>query len=235
MKKFQNVWSRHGWKIFGPLAILNIKHYCKRIFAVGNLEAKSSVDRIPGVETNRAVYLSALGYTHEHGAGGYAYEAVDEDKFFTTLRSLPIDPSDFCFVDLGSGKGRALFLAAKFGFNKVIGVEFSANLHLQAKKNLEAASRSWPNADRIEIIHGDALDYAPPNTATVLYLYNPFDMEIMSRVLRNWEDSMSTHFHDVWVVYGNPTEFALFNNSSHFQYMSSVAGFAIFRRKSTNI
>lgn len=231
MKKIQNAWSRHGWKMFGTLAILNIKHYCKKVLMPGMIDVKSSVDEIPGVETNLAVYLSSLGYKHDYGAGGYAYEPVDEDEFIATLHGIPISPSDYCFVDLGSGKGRALLLAAKAGFNKVIGVEFSEDLHLRAKKNIEAASKSWPNTNRIQTIHGDAGDFNPPSAATVLYLYNPFDAAIMSRVLKNWEDSMSSHTHDIWVMYGNPTEVALFRNSLYFQYVSSVAQFAIFRRK----
>ena len=231
MRKMQNAWSRHGWRMFGFLVVSNVKHYCKKIFMPGKIEAKSSVDRIPGVETNRAVYLSSLGYTHEHGAGGHAYEAIDEDKFIAALHELPISPLDYCFVDLGSGKGRALFFAARAGFDKVIGVEFSEDLHLLAKKNIEAASKSWPNTNRIEVIHGDARDYTPPSAATVLYFYNPFGFEIMARVLDNWEKSMLAHAHDVWVMYGNPTEVNLFKNSAHFQHISSVTEFAIFRRK----
>lgn len=231
MERIKNAWSRHGWKMFGPVALLNIKHRFKILLSPGKFDAKSSVDNIPGVETNKSVYLSALGYTHEYGAGGNAYEPIDEEKFITVIRSLPIDPSTFCFVDLGSGKGRALFLAAKMGFNKVIGVEFSENLHLLAKKNIEAAANSWPNTDRMEVIHGDARDYAPPDAATVLYLYNPFDAQIMSPVLKTWEKSMSTRVHDVWIVYANPTEAALFKHSPSLEHISSIAGFAVFRRK----
>ena len=105
MEHIKNAWSRHGWKMFGPVALLNIKHRFKILLSPGKFDAKSSVDNIPGVETNKSVYLSALGYTHEYGAGGNAYEPIDEDKFITAIRSLPIDPSKFCFVDLGSGKG----------------------------------------------------------------------------------------------------------------------------------
>lgn len=230
-KKIRNAWLKHGWNIFGPLAILNIKYYYKRFFMPGLFDQKSSVDRIPGVETNRAVHASSLGYTRDYGRGGNAYGAIDENTFIRALQCIPIDPSGFYFVDLGSGKGRALFLAAKTGFNKVIGVEFSQSLHLLAEKNIAAASKSWPHVNRIEIIHGDARNYDFPVVPTILYLYNPFDVEVMSQVLKNLEKSVRTHINDVWVMYANPIDRELFEGSPYFQYISSVAGVAIFRRR----
>lgn len=233
--KIRNAWSKHRWGIFGYLAILNIKYYLKKFFSPELFDQKSSIDQIPGVETNRAVHASSLGYTRDYGQGGSAYAAIDENAFIKALRYIPIDPSDFHFVDLGSGKGRALFLAAKAGFGKVIGVEFSADLHLLAQKNIVAASKSWPNTNRIETIHGDARSFDPPNAPTVLYLYNPFDAEVMSQVVRNWEKSVKTHIHEVWVIYVNPVDRDIFENSPCFQIFSSVSGFVIFKRKFTDV
>lgn len=194
---------------------------------------KSAIDQIPGVETSSAVYLSALGYSEDYGAGGHAYEPIEEEDFAKALDQLAINPPDFHFVDLGSGKGRALFLASKAGFCKVTGVEFSGELHQQAQKNIESASvsRMWPHTDRIEVFHDDAANYEPPKVPLVLYLFNPFDATIMGRVVDRWTKSMVTHSHDLWVMYGNPTEASFFNKHPDFQYISSVAGFAIFRRK----
>lgn len=233
-KKIRNAWAKHGWGIFGSLLILNIKHYSKKYLMPDLFDQKSSIDRIPGVETNRSVNASSLGYTRDYGRGASAYEAIDENTFMMALRNIPIDPSDFYFVDLGSGKGRALFLAAKAGFNNVVGVEFSEDLHLLATKNITAASKSWPNTNRIRAIHGDARSYDPPNAPIILYLYNPFDAEVMSQVVKKWEDSVSAHIHDVWVMYANPVDRDLFERSPCFQYISSTAGFAIFRRRLKN-
>ena len=40
------------------------------------------------------------------------------------------------FVDLGCGRGRAMAVAAHFGFTKITGIEFSEQLSDQATKNL---------------------------------------------------------------------------------------------------
>lgn len=114
-------------------------------------------------------------------------------------------------------------------------MEFSADLHLLAQKNIVAASKSWPNTNRIETIHGDARSFDPPNAPTVLYLYNPFDAEVMSQVVRNWEKSVKTHIHEVWVIYVNPVDRDIFENSPCFQIFSSVSGFVIFKRKFTDV
>ena len=171
VSKIQSYWRRHGWRIFGPLIIINIKYYSKRFFKHGSMKfKKSAIDQIPGVETSSAVYLSALGYSEDYGAGGHAYEPIEEEDFAKALDQLAINPPDFHFVDLGSGKGRALFLASKAGFGKVTGVEFSGELHQQAQKNIESASvsRMWPHTDRIEVFHDAAANSEPPKVPLVL-------------------------------------------------------------------
>jgi hypothetical protein len=43
---------------------------------------------------------------------------------------------DFTFIDLGSGKGRVLLMAAAYGFKRIIGVEFMPELHRVAEENI---------------------------------------------------------------------------------------------------
>jgi SAM-dependent methyltransferase len=39
-----------------------------------------------------------------------------------------VDPEQFCFLDIGCGKGRALIIATEYGFKDLIGVDYSAKL-----------------------------------------------------------------------------------------------------------
>ena len=64
------------------------------------------------------------------------YQAVPLRIFEDMTACLPPDLSSFSFIDIGSGKGRALILAGRLGFREAIGVEFSSNLHRIAEKNL---------------------------------------------------------------------------------------------------
>jgi hypothetical protein len=43
---------------------------------------------------------------------------------------------DFTFIDLGSGKGRALLMASAYPFKRIIGVEFMPELHRVAQENI---------------------------------------------------------------------------------------------------
>lgn len=218
--------------MFGPLVWHNIRYHAKRLFSpIAAAPASSSVDQIPGVETHHRVQASALGLINENSPSANAYQPIAESTFNAALRSLPLKPADFNFVDLGSGKGRALLLAAGFDFRRIVGVEYSGELHRQAQKNLDAARGVWPRTDRIELVHGDAITYVPPDAPTVLFLYNPFGPKVMAGVLVNWSRWMDTHDHDVWVVYATPAESALFAQNAHFQHVATLADCAVYRRQ----
>lgn len=231
IKRIHNVWQRNGWSMFGPLLIYNLHYHGKRLFSKKlRTQQKCSVDQIPGVETHRLVSLSALGTISENSKGAQPYQPITEPAFNAIVQSLPIDPGELVFVDLGSGKGRALLLAAKAGFHNIVGVEYSQELHLAAKRNMAAALGHWPNVDRIQLILGDAIAYDPPAMGVVLYLYNPFDASVMAPVIEKWCAAMQKHSHALWVVYVNPTERSLFEKNCSFQPMSVGGGTAIFSR-----
>ena len=230
-KRIRNVWRRHGWCMFGPLLLHNLQYYGKRLLS-GDQKAyyRCSVDEIPGVETYRLVSLSALGTVSENSKGAQPYQPISEPAFNAIMQTLPINPGELAFVDLGSGKGRALLLAAKAGFQNIVGVEFSDELHLAATRNMAAALGHWPNVERIDLILGDATAYEPPAMGVVLYLYNPFDASVMAPVIEKWCAALQKHSHPLWVVYVNPTELALFEKNRHFNLVSAGGGIAIFSR-----
>ncbi len=230
-KRIRNVWRRHGWSMFGPLLVYNLQYHGKRLLSKDlQTQKKCSVDQIPGVETHRLVSLSALGTISENSKGAQPYQPISEPAFNAILQSLPIEPCNLAFVDLGSGKGRALLLAAKAGFQHIVGVEFSEELHLAAARNMAAALGHWPNVDRIQLILGDATAYEPPAMGVVLYLYNPFDASVMAPVVEKWCAAMQKHSHALWVVYVNPTELAVFEKNGNFKPVSVGSETAIFSR-----
>ena len=132
---------------------------------------------------------------------GYAYLPVRAKNLRSTLRLLPIrDPSQYTFIDMGSGKGRSVFIAATIPFRKVVGIEHSAALHEAATTNLSRIRCSEREKQRIELTHGDAGNYEFPDGNIVLYLFNPFGPEVMRRVLENLEAAMRREERHVVVV-----------------------------------
>ena len=104
------------------------------------------------------------------------------------LRDLPIrDFSDYTFIDMGSGKGRMLFIAAEYPFRKVMGVEFSTVLHPQAQENIKRYRHRKRQCGEIESVCADAAEFEFPEEKLVVYMFNPFGPEVMGRMLANLE------------------------------------------------
>src|SRR5258708_3764329 len=69
---------------------------------------------------------------------GHPYFATEPWLFEQIMQILPADLHEFTFVDLGSGKGRALLMASDYPLRRIVGVEFLSDLHHTAKKNIES-------------------------------------------------------------------------------------------------
>jgi cyclopropane fatty-acyl-phospholipid synthase-like methyltransferase len=133
----------------------------------------------------------------------YIYGAVRVANAHAALRDLPLgggDYSRYTFIDMGSGKGRVLFVAAEYPFRKVIGVEFSNALHDEAVANLKRYKYPGRRCADIEPVHVDARDFEFPNDNLVIYLFNPFGPEVMERMLANLEKSLERHPRHAIVV-----------------------------------
>lgn len=101
------------------------------------------------------------------------------------LKSLEIDYRNFVFVDFGCGKGRALLCASDFPFARIVGVEWSMDLHRICARNLELYRSPRQNCFDIEVRCMNVLDYEFPALPTVLYMYNPFGPKITTHVFEN--------------------------------------------------
>jgi glycosyltransferase involved in cell wall biosynthesis len=142
-----------------------------------------------------------------HGAVG-PYQGVRERRFATALTSLDIDLGGFTFIDLGCGKGKALLLAAEAGFPKIVGVEFEPALCDLARANLDRYAGMSARPVEFEVATQDAREFRFPPDPTVLFLYNPFQQEIMSAVVDNLERSLQEHPRELYVMYLNPRQAA---------------------------
>ena len=116
--------------------------------------------------------------------------------------NLPVDQRKH-FLDIGSGKGRALCVAANNGFNKVTGIDFSMQLCVTAEQNLQHVKKLFPSLD-FSIIKKDAAIFEIPKDADCIFFFNPFDQFIMSAVAKNILDSYKKNPRDIYIVYLNP-------------------------------
>lgn len=117
-------------------------------------------------------------------------------------------------VDLGCGKGRAMAVAAHFGFNKITGVEFSEKLADEAKKNLSSTGKKIPSL-QWEVIIQNVRHYEIPADSDCIFLFNPFDQVVLGNVLDNIESSIQNNPRSMYVIYLTPNYRQLFDSSGY--------------------
>lgn len=116
-------------------------------------------------------------------------------------------PKETAFVDMGCGKGKALLLACEYGFRRVVGVEFSAELCEIARTNLARYAQRSGFRGAAQIVHGDVLEYAI-HDESVFFLYNPFNAVVLRALLANIGRSVRRLPRRVWLVYALPVHHA---------------------------
>jgi len=164
----------------------------------------------------------------EDWTAGFPYLPIRPNFARRVLRRLPIsDPSEYTFVDLGSGKGRMLLIASEFPFRRVVGVEMKEDLHQQAMRN--ALQYRHPNAQcsRIDCQLMDATSFDFPSGKLVVYLFNPFSAEIMGRVFRRLDASFEQDPRDIVLVYVYPQFGFQLQTLRHFQMCEETARYCI--------
>jgi SAM-dependent methyltransferase len=118
-----------------------------------------------------------------------------------------LDFREFTFLDIGSGKGRALLMAADYPFRRILGIELLPELHRVAKENIGKYKSGAQQCFAIDCLLGDASEFPFPPEPTVLYLFNPLPEPGLVRMLGNLEQSLREHPRAVFILYHNP-EFA---------------------------
>ncbi len=132
------------------------------------------------------------------------YQPTDPALFREMMDSPKIDFSQFVFIDIGSGKGRVLLMAADYPFRRVIGVELLPELHRAAKENVAKYRSDSQKCFAIETICADARDFVFPAEPLVVYLFNPLSESGLRQLLANLEQSLRQNPREVLVLYHNP-------------------------------
>lgn len=143
--------------------------------------------------------LSAVSFSAFFATG---YLGISPSTLRPALASLLIRHEEFTFVDLGCGKGRALFVASEFPFTHVVGVEIAGELCETAQSNAQKRP-DW--AKRISVHNQDARTFVYPAGPLCLFLYNPFSASIMKRVIENLERQLRESPRPLLVLYAEPT------------------------------
>ena len=161
-----------------------------------------------GTRTSGLIAGRHLKSGHRNDRNSTAYFAVAPSVMQGLVvrwrRSRPIAPIDeFTFVDLGAGMGRAMLLASQYPFRSVVGVELNPTLARIARKN----AAQWRMAGRalapMRVVCRDAVEFAFPKGPCVAFLFNPFNAQVMRRLLDTLAKSFAARPGQLDILYAN--------------------------------
>ena len=152
-----------------------------------------------------------------------------------TQASPKIDFREFTFIDIGSGKGRALLMAADYPFRRVLGIELLPELHRVAKENIGKYKSDSQQCFAIESVRADASGFAFPPEPLVLYLFNPLPEYGLAKMISNLEHSLREHPRPVFGLYHNPLLESVLTRSTAFTRIAGTDQYVIFAGNDSSI
>jgi SAM-dependent methyltransferase len=226
--------ARHGWlgtarlgtaaawrlfreTVFGPSAQ-----------ARAQAASDAEFDRHYGVDTGGIIAVRDLDANSANWKYSTRYQPIYRVDFGQVLGGLGLDYERTLFIDLGAGKGRAVLLASALPFRKILGVEFSPTLARIAQDNVARYRADDRRCWDIEIVCGDAADYELPPEPTVLYLYNPFERQVMVRIVENVRRSLVASPRRFVVLYFNPVDADLWSDVAGLIPVATAADYRIY-------
>ena len=203
----------------GVLGTLRLIPLNLRMLALEYLDKRH--DRQHGIHTAGWLELQELVIDSPNKSYGIRYQPSSMKRLEAIFSNLPADLSDFTFVDFGSGRGRVLIFASKFGFKKIIGVEFSAELHGSAVDNVANGRSAGRRCTDIEPMHLDATQFDIPAGPLVLYFFDPFREQVMQQVLDKISRSYLAQPRKIYLLYLAPVHDALVEATGVFRRVAT--------------
>jgi SAM-dependent methyltransferase len=132
------------------------------------------------------------------------YQPTEPAPFREMISRLPVNLCEFTFIDIGSGKGRVLLMAANYPFRRIIGLELLPALHSIALQNLARYKSQTQQCFRIEPVCCDACDFELPLEPLLLYFFHPLSQPDLHRFLAHLQQSLQHEPRAVYAIYHNP-------------------------------
>jgi len=152
------------------------------------------------------------------------HEMIDE-----LAKRTSINFAEFTFIDLGSGKGRALLMASDYPFRGIVGVELFPALHAIAESNIAAYKKDSQLCFELKSVCADARNFEFPAEPTLLYLFNPLPASGLNIVFENLKQSLQKSPRTVHVLYHNPEHEPLLYRCSSLQKIGSTHQYVVYR------
>jgi 16S rRNA G966 N2-methylase RsmD len=168
--------------------------------AIELIRAEGPNEKKFGIATSSIKKSDSDEFFHYQGAGYLVLHSV--------FKEISSKTKTFDFVDIGCGKGRPVFVAESYGYNNLTGIELDKELVEAANENLKRYLLKRKESS-IKFINVNALQNNYKNANTVYFLFNPFNKEVLEKVLARIISSTNS---ETWFVYMNPKYKTAFTN-----------------------
>jgi len=158
------------------------------------------VEELTFVSSNAAAPTGKLQMANLTRLKGPDYRPTPRLVFRWAMESIPEKPEDYAFVDFGAGRGRVLLLASHLNFARIVGVEFSEELHNDCEMNIAQYPRSLMKCRNVECVLQDAASFEFPDGPTIFYFFHPFDEKVMAEVLERIARSYDRNPRRIYLV-----------------------------------
>jgi len=187
------------------------------------IKAKHDFDIRYGVDTSGLVDGRYLHSGHQNDQFITAYFGVPPSRLTNAFelwqRTSQRTVSQYRFIDVGCGKGRAVLLASQFGFRDVFGIELQPKLAEIANENVQRWQERNSDPMGGSILCGDGPSLLPQLLAgpVLIYLYNPFQAPVLRALLDSITNHSDTFSGPVDVLYLYPEYEWVFSEFPRFQ------------------
>lgn len=152
------------------------------------------------------INTSNRGKRAEQSARYFQYEATPYPILYELFSKYKLKPTDH-FVDIGCGKGRLLFYVHYKFSCTVTGIEMNEHLYQISQQNKQNYIKTYKDAKRqITITNNYAEHFKIKRDYNVFYMFNPFSLNILEKVLQSIQQSVQDHPRIVDLVFYYPSK-----------------------------
>lgn len=158
------------------------------------------------INTIKPESLEYLTITEGDKSKSSPYEALNyfilENLLYHFCRLFPNEKR---LIDVGSGKGRVIVVAAHYGFTNITGIDFAKELCETAQRNITKIKSKFPNTV-FKLYCNDVLNYSITPLDKVFFLFNPFNKDIMEKLSDKIDVSVKEYPRTIHFIYANPQQ-----------------------------
>ncbi len=182
------------------------------------------------IETRHHISSKDLKIESKNKEFAFRYEPIPNKDFYASMKYLNIQHEEYVFIDVGAGKGRALLLASDYPFKEFIGIEFSKEVYNIANSNINKFISINKKNYNYNLLYMDATEYTFPNENIILFLYNPFDGQVLYNFIDNIKQHIESTTKDFIIIYHYPMYSDLYNKQSFLKLKVSTEKYCIYER-----